>query len=141
MKILIDTCVALDFLFRREVGGPEARDVFLWASSHNASLFLSAKQMSDMFYIVHRHYHDKETTREAIKSLLNFVTVLDTTGPDTIIAFGDQGPDYEDSILIEVAQRSRIDVILTQDLAGFIASPIPVYSPAEFLKKSDSFAH
>lgn len=141
MKILIDTCVLLDFLFQRGEGGLQARDVFVWASQHGHSLYLASKQMSDLYYIVHQHSHDKAATAEAMKSLLSFIEVLDTTGPDTVIALADQGPDYEDNILIEVAERQGMNALLSQDSKGFLASPIPAYTPTAFLKKFASSAH
>jgi hypothetical protein len=43
--------------------------------------------------------------------------------------------DFEDNIQTAAAVQAGLDCILTRDAAGYSASPIAVYSPADLLKK------
>ena len=45
------------------------------------------------------------------------------------------GPDFEDNILIAAAVSSSLDAIVTRNPADFLHSPIPVWTPADFVKR------
>jgi hypothetical protein len=48
--------------------------------------------------------------------------------------------DFEDNILIAAAVTASLDAILTRKGADFSHSPIPVWDPAEVLKRLASVA-
>lgn len=45
------------------------------------------------------------------------------------------GSDFEDNIQIAAATNAALTAIVTRDPAGFTASPIPVWGPAELLNR------
>ena len=45
------------------------------------------------------------------------------------------GSDFEDNILIATAVAASLDAIVTRNVTDFSHSPIPVWTPAELLKR------
>jgi hypothetical protein len=50
-------------------------------------------------------------------------------------ADGLAGNDFEDNIMIAAAVAASLDAIVTRNVADFAHSPIPVWEPAELLKR------
>jgi hypothetical protein len=46
-----------------------------------------------------------------------------------------RGKDFEDNILIAAAVAASVDAIVTRNVADFAHSPIPVWQPAELLRR------
>ncbi len=58
---------------------------------------------------------------------------MDLTADDVINAMYADRPDYEDSLLIEGAERCMLDAIITNNKKDFVNSKVPVYTPREFV--------
>ncbi|MCM1222984.1 MAG: PIN domain-containing protein [Lachnospiraceae bacterium] len=135
MRVLIDTCVIIDTLQNREPFCKNSQNVFLSAANNLFSGYISAKAVTDIYYLMHRHTHDDKTSRNILNKLLALFDVLDTAGIDCRRAIPSPVSDFEDAVMIETALRAELDCIVTRNLTDFQKSPVPVYSPAEFLKK------
>ena len=48
-------------------------------------------------------------------------------------AISSEMSDYEDAVMAESAIRAEVDCIVTRNKHDYEKSPVPVYSPAEFL--------
>ena len=97
--------------------------------------FLPQKSLTDIYYLTQRFTHDRKETRRIISALLVTFELLDTAAIDCHKAFFSDTGDYEDGVMIETALRSGMDCIVTRNLQDYQQSPIPVYSPAEFLRQ------
>ena len=133
MKALLDTCVVLDLLQKREPFCRDAKDIFLCVANHRLEGFVSAKALTDIYYLMHRHTHSEAESRKALETLLKLVGVLPTSGVDCKKALLSEVADYEDAVMIETAMREEMDCIVTRNLADYAKSPIPVYAPDAFL--------
>ena len=60
--------------------------------------------------------------------------IIDTLGGDCQNALGIENSDYEDAIMITSAKRAGIDLIVTRNTEHFEQSPLPIYTPADFVK-------
>lgn len=54
---------------------------------------------------------------------------------DVIGNLSTQHNDFEDSVQLACALAWGADVIISRDKMGFAKSPIPVFSPAEFVRR------
>ena len=135
MRALIDTCVVIDLLQKRTDFFDDAHSVFVCAANRMFDGFITAKSVSDIYYITHRYFHDDQKSRDALKKLFHLVSVLDTKGIDCISAIDSQTTDYEDAIMIETGKRENIDCIITRNEKDYMQSPVAVYSPSRFLKE------
>ena len=135
MRALIDTCVVIDALQSREGFAKDAQDIFL-AAANNAFLgYISAKAVTDIYYLMHRYTHNDKTSRETLNKLFTLFDVLDTAGIDCRKAVPSPVSDFEDAVMIETALRSEVDCIVTRNAEDFAKSPVPVLSPKAFLEK------
>lgn len=45
------------------------------------------------------------------------------------------GSDFEDNVVIAAAVTASLDAIVTRNVTDFAHSPVPVWQPAELLKR------
>ena len=136
MKALIDTNVIIDALQNRKGFNEDAEFVVLQAYEYNG--YIAATSITDIYYIQHKYYHNKDKARNNLKKILKLYDIMDITGPDCHNALRNGMNDYEDAILVESAKRNDIDCIVTRNAKDFKNAGIPVYTPVEFLRKQKS---
>ncbi len=133
MKALIDTCIIIDALQSREPFCKTAHNLFLAVANNLFLGFISAKATTDIYYLMHRYTHDDKISRETLNKLFSLFGILDTSGLDCQKAVFSPVSDYEDAVMIETAIHNEMDCIVTRNLQDYAKSPVPVYSPEEFL--------
>ena len=134
MKVLLDTNVVLDFLQNRKPYAEAALTLFQAVATGQFSGYISAKSVTDIFYLMHRFNHSNEETRVLIQTLLGIVSLADTVASDVLYALTSETADYEDAVLIETAKREKIDCIVTRNVKDFTHSTVPVYDPDQFIE-------
>ena len=134
MRAFIDTCVVIDALQSREPFAKDAQDIFLAAANNLYLGYISAKSVTDVYYLMHRHTHDDKASRDILNKLFALFDVLDTAGIDCRKAVLSPVSDFEDAVMVETALRSEVDCIVTRNLRDFTKSPVPVHEPKAFLK-------
>lgn len=135
MKALIDTCIVIDLLQKREPFFDSAHKIFLAAARNQFEGYITAKSVSDIYYLMHRTFHDDQKTRNAISSLFKLFRISDTAGLDCQLAILSPIGDYEDAIMVETALRTNMDCIVTRNKHDYSNSTVPVYEPTEFLNQ------
>lgn len=135
MKILIDTCIIIDALQNREPFNQNAQKIFLYAANRKFDGFITAKSVTDIYYLMHRCTHDDKNTRSILNKLFKLFDLLDTTGIDCKYAVSSNVSDYEDSVMIETALRSGMDGIVTRNTKDYSKSAVSVFTPEELIKK------
>lgn len=139
MKALIDTCVVLDALQDRAGFAQNAKRIFLLAAANQFTGCITAKAVTDIYYLTHRCLHDRQASLTVLNKLFVLFEVLDTAGADCRRALLSDVSDYEDAVMIETAIRTKMDCIVTRNEKDYQKSLCPVYSPEAFLKSiSDS---
>ena len=133
MRAVIDTCVIIDALQSREPFCADAQGVFLAVANRRADGLITAKAVTDIYYLMHRHTHDGAQSRRALSALFALFDVLDTAGMDCQRAISSEMSDYEDAVMAESAVRAEADCIVTRNKRDFEKAAVPVCSPAEFL--------
>lgn len=135
MKALIDTCVIVDVLQKREPFYKAAMDIVLAISNRRCLGVLTAKSVTDVYYILRRSLHNEEEVRKLLRILFTLFDVEDTFSTDCQLALGSPMKDYEDAIMVQTAVRIGADCIVTRNLKDYRLSALPVYAPEEFLEK------
>ena len=134
MKVLLDTCVIIGTLQDRKPFSEDSKNIFLYAANDLFSGYISAKSVTDIYYLLHKVTHDIVATKEIINKLFSLFDVLDTAGTDCKKAILSETSDYEDAVMIESALRGGIDCIVTRNEKDYSKSPVKVYSPKQFIK-------
>lgn len=135
MRALIDTCIIIDALQNREPFAVDAQAILLASANKQFDGFISAKSVTDIYYLTHKLTHCDKDTRGILNRLFVLFDVLDTAGMDCRKAIASNTTDYEDAVMIETAVRSGMDCIVTRNTKDCTAAPLPVYAPSDFLKE------
>lgn len=135
MRILIDTCIIIDALQNREPWNQDAQSLFLLAANRRFDGFISAKSVTDIYYLMHRCTHSDKDTRSVLSRLFKLFEIVDTAGTDCKFALSSDVSDYEDAVMIESAVRTQMDGIVTRNVKDYSKSAVTVVTPEELLKK------
>ena len=135
MKVLFDTCVVLDALQSREPFREDAEKLFFAVANEQITGVLTAKSITDIYYLTHRLTHSSQRTREILMNLLTLFDLADTTGNDCRQALISELPDYEDAVMVEAAVREELDCIVTRNLHDYRNAACKVLSPEELLER------
>lgn len=120
MKALIDTCVIVDVLQKREPFYKAAMDIVLAVSNRRCLGVLTAKSMTDIYYILRRSIHNEKDVRELLRVLFTLFDVEDTFSTDCQLAIGSPMKDYEDAIMVQTGLRVGADCIVTRNLKDYV---------------------
>lgn len=134
MRALIDTCIVIDALQNRQPFSSAAQELFLVVANRRADGFLTAKSVTDIYYLTHRATHSDRETRHILSTLVSLFELLDTTGMDCRRALSSDLTDYEDAVMVESALRAGLDCIVTRNLKDYTKASLPIYTPGDFVK-------
>lgn len=134
MRALIDTCIVIDALQSREPFCREAQEIFLAIANKQFTGFLTAKSVTDIYYLTHRHTHSDKETRIVLSKLFSLFELLDTAGMDCRKAISSDISDYEDAVMVESALRANMDCIVTRNIKDYTKSLVSIYATADFLQ-------
>ena len=130
---LIDTCVIIDALQKREPFWHDAEKIFIAAAEDKFAGIITAKSLTDVYYLHHRCTHTAAKTREILSGLLEIFVLSDTASIDCRNALISEVSDFEDAVMMETARRINADCIVTRNDRDYKNSPVPVMSPEQFV--------
>lgn len=134
MKAVVDTCIIVDVLQKREPFYKAAMDIVLAVSNKECFGILTAKSITDIYYILRRSIHDESKVRQLINTLFTLFHVDDTYSSDCRLAIHSPMKDYEDAVMVQTAVRLSADCIITRNLKDYKLAPLPIFSPEEFVE-------
>ena len=138
MTAIIDTCIIIDALQKREPFFDDAQKIFLAVANKDVIGYISAKSVTDIYYLTHRATHSDEQTRKILNTLLGLFHIVDTTAIDCRKALSSEITDYEDAVMCETALRSEMDCIVTRNEKDYRKSEMRIYTPSEFLSSLET---
>ena len=133
MKILIDNCVIIDALQDRQPFSQYAKQIFLAVAQRYANACITAKSITDIYYLTHKQTHSDIKTRKILQELFSLFDVVDTLATDCLNAVSSPMNDYEDAVMSETAIRESVDYIVTRNERDYSKSKVPVVSPQAFI--------
>ena len=133
MRVLVDTCVIIDALQSRVPFAEAAQKIFIYSANKQFEGYITAKSVTDIYYLTHRLTHSDAETRKILSKLFTLFHLLDTTSLDCRKAISSEISDYEDAIMVETAIRSEIDCIVTRNIKDFKNSTVKVFEPSALL--------
>ena len=134
MKVLIDTNVILDVLCNRTEFVNDSAKVWKYCEVHKITGCISALSVPNIVYILRKEL-TPEKTGELISQLLMIFETVDLSTTDLKNAAQMNMSDYEDAIQMAVADRIKVDFIVTRNIRDFINSKVPAVKPSELLER------
>jgi predicted nucleic acid-binding protein len=131
---LLDTNVILDVLLDRTPWSTDA--VVLWQAKLDGQFaaYVTATSLTDIFYIT-RRYAGREKAWQAVRSILDQLSVIPVGINELRLATTLGGSDFEDNLQVACAISRQLDSIVTRNFAGFPRNNIPILTPQQILLK------
>ena len=136
MRLLLDTCVLMDFFLSREPFVHDVRRLFVMRYFRDAELWTSAKSYTDLFYVGARA-HGASRMQEMIEIALPELKVCSIDQQDIRTALTERWDDFEDCIVWQAARKVCADFIVTRNEKDFARSDIPALSPSALLDHAE----
>jgi predicted nucleic acid-binding protein len=133
MNVLIDTNVVLDVLLDRAPFVGDSSAVWNACDAGKAVGYITATTLTTIYYIVEKT-KDRPSALAAVDSCLAAFEIAPVYRETLEAARRLAGKDFEDDVQIAAAVTSFLDAIVTRNTPDFVASPVKVLAPGEFLR-------
>jgi predicted nucleic acid-binding protein len=134
MRILVDTNIIIDALTGREPFREAAEQVFLIAANRAEDMYIAASSVTDIYYLVRKHLHSTEQSKDVMSKLFELFYILDVTSGDCMDALASEMKDYEDAVITCCAYRSQVDYIVTRNIKDYAVSKVRAILPEKFVE-------
>lgn len=132
MRVLLDTDIVLDFLLERVPFQDEALALFKAHDQKKIDAFVGAITPINVFYII-RKEAGLQKAAQAVAAILASLEVCAADKKILLDATLLPITDYEDAVQVASAINAKIDAVVTRNLKDYKNSPLPVYSPSDFI--------
>jgi predicted nucleic acid-binding protein len=105
-------------------------------SSNGIRPYISTQSIVDAAYIMsHTYKYDISRFKDSVRMINGNFNIVSITAEDIIAASGSPIEDFEDAAQVSCAGRHGCRAILSADANLKKCSPIPVFTPEEFIAK------
>ena len=136
MKVLIDTNVILDVLYKREGFYEDSLKIWKLCEIRKLDGYISALSIPNIVYILRREL-DPEKTLEVINNINLVFKIYDLKSDIIMQAAEKKTKDYEDALQMVTAQKLKASFIVTRNIKDFAGSKIIAVKPSELLERLD----
>ncbi len=133
MKVLIDTNVIIDALTSREPWNESAETIFIMTANHMMDMYITASSATDIYYLVRKHMHNADQTKQIMEKLYSLIGILTVSGAECIDALASSVSDYEDAVVERVSVRADMDYIITRNVKDYQQGMVKAISPDDFI--------
>lgn len=134
MRVLLDVNLILDAMLQRPPWHKEADAILQAAALGQVTCVTTTLSLATIFY-VGRQVVGTLAARGAVRSYLVAFDILPIDKQTLLDADAQADNDFEDNILIPAAATASLDAIVTRNKSDFSHSTLPVWEPAELLKR------
>lgn len=131
MKCFFDSNVIIDALTNRIGVVEDERRLLYAATVGEMEGFMSAKQLTDIYYELRKYMPDDKKRRELISILLQGFEIIPADKSLLSAALPSNVSDYEDAFIAISAKKAGADFIITNDTKGFLQSEVEAKTPKE----------
>jgi predicted nucleic acid-binding protein len=134
MRVLLDTNILLDSILQRAPWHAEADAILQADARGQVNCAATTLSLATVFYVA-RKAVGTLVARGAVQKCLAALAILPVDKQTLVDADALAGTDFEDNIIIAASVAASVDAIITRNVADFAQSHIPVWEPAELLKR------
>ena len=133
MRIYLDTCVIIDYLASRVPFSEDAEKILTLVANNKIYAYISASSITDIHYILKKHFQDEQITRKYIIKVLSLIEILDTLSYNIKTVFDSPINDFEDALIEEISYQNKLSYIVTRNTKDFKNSRVKVVTPKKLL--------
>ena len=134
MRLLVDTNVILDVLYKREGLVDDSKTFFNVARTKKDQIYVAATTIKDLAYFIKKSLHSDDKTNDTLVNIFTKIgKIVGVSSDDAINALYEDG-DYEDNVLAFVCQSTMCDAIITNNKKDFINKNVVSLTPSEYLR-------
>ena len=138
MKVLFDTNVIIDAVSSRDYDFKESRDLLLKVVNNEIEGYISAKQLTDIYYILRKYTNSESYKKNVINMICETFNVLPVLPSDIKASLNTEIEDFEDAIIEETAKVNMVQFIVTHDVKHFEKSKLVIATPHELLTLAEA---
>lgn len=131
MKALFDTNIVLDVVLDRPQLAAASRAALTWGFEHPGRACLAWHSVATLAFFLAKH-----SRRDAVRPLVGeLVARLDIAGGsdrELQRAIELPVPDFEDAMIVALAENASATRIVTRNVADFRRSPVKAITPEDF---------
>lgn len=132
MRVFLDTNILLDVVEARPGLVEDSSAVLVLCDEIQADLFIAWHSLATLYYLIRRRRSEAATIYE-IDRILVWANIAPVDSDSATRARSLSFSDFEDAMQCVCAENCLADIIVTRNVKDFAASPIRVFSPADFL--------
>ena len=133
MRIYLDTCVIIDYLASRVPFSEDAEKILTLVANNKIYAYISASSITDIHYILKKHFQDEQITRKYMIKVLSLIGILDTLSYNIKTVFDSPINDFEDALIEEISYQNKLSYIVTRNTKDFKNSRVKVVTPKKLL--------
>lgn len=130
-RLFLDTNYLFDFIRPERPESDEAVTLFKQLQGNPHSACIAASSLKDLYYLMRKDYSEDER-RDWIRAFIRAFDVEELDVEACAVALESDEPDYEDGCIRALAERAKVDFIITRDKKAFARSWVKAYSAREF---------
>lgn len=132
MKIMLDLNVMLDIFQERHPYYSASSMVISKVLNSEAIGLLPSHALTTIYYLTSK-YSGKQKADELIDWMLNHFEIVAAYKASFIRARSLPISDFEDAVIVSLAESANCNFIITRNISDFKESPIKALTPEEFL--------
>lgn len=133
-KVFLDTNIVLDLVIKSRSGYQDACNLLQKVNLEGTEFVCSWHTLAILEYVGRKKL--KNEIYPILRMVVDLFEIPETGNAHAREAFDYLEDDYEDAMQIVSAQSAGCQCIITNDRkGGFSKSPLPIFSPAEYLQE------
>ena len=134
MRVLIDINVFVDVLLKRVNLWKKGVEVFDLCKRRTIEGWFLASSIPTIHYLTAKVYGEERAIKD-IKKIIKGLSSIPLRNAILERSLNFPCAEFEDNLQIEAARQFGLDAIITRNKKDFKDSPVPAYTPEEFLEK------
>lgn len=130
-RVLFDTDIIVDVLFKREPHATESTKTFDMAIQGKIDGYISAHAITTLDYLLTKEF-DQATSKNLLEELLHYLSVAPVTGKIIKQALSSKIQDFEDAVSHYAGLSERVSVIISRNIKDFSKGEIQAVLPVVF---------
>ena len=133
MKVFFDTNVILDALTERDNSYRPSQRLVRYVVSGSITGYISAKQLTDIYYCLKKYFSDEKQRRKLIRVILDTFEIIPTLKSDIRYCLNSDIKDLEDALIDEICHVNCIDYLVTNNVKDFQKGKSVLFTPEQLV--------